>query len=378
MAKSKAGPHLPRVPELESGAKGLFDRRTAVLYAVVTEYIRTGLPSGSRMLAETYGLDLSPATIRNVLKELEEEDFLTQPHTSAGRLPTERALRLYVDALMQVENLPPEPSERIRAFFKENSGGALSARFAEDVGQLLSELSRRPALVLRNRTTSSFIRKIRFIPTRPSELLAVVVLEDASVENRFIRLDSPLESGELERVHNLLDELSRGRSLVDLRSHLEALAERDTSEVAPLGLLGGTLLKATLTELGPSQELIVTGRGSLLERGGDVERSRQLLIVLEDRARLIRLLDRVLGSERVQVFLGQDAEIAPDESLSLIAAGFEQEPGVLGALGILGPREMNYPGLVSLVANMASAMKNAKEDAGLALPSAPPVERKPD
>lgn len=377
MAKSKARPHLPRVSELESGAKTLFDRRTAVLYAVVTEYIRTGLPSGSRTLAETYGLDLSPATIRNVLKELEEEDFLTQPHTSAGRLPTERALRLYVDALMQVENLPPEPAERIRAFFQENSEGARSPRFAEDVGELLSELSRRPALVLRNRTASSSIRKIRFIPTRPSELLAVVVLEDASVENRFIRLDSPLESGELERVHNLLDELSRGRSLTDLRSHLGALSDRETSEVAQLGLLGGTLLKSTLAELSPSQELIITGRGSLLERGGDAERSRQLLIVLEDRARLTRLLDRVLGSDRVQVFLGRDAEIAPDESLSLVAAGFEQEPGVQGALGVLGPREMNYPGLVSLVANMASAMRNAKEDESLDPPSLSGPVRKP-
>ncbi|OQX68340.1 MAG: hypothetical protein B6A08_10600 [Sorangiineae bacterium NIC37A_2] len=206
MAKSKAGPRLPLASKFDRASKGLSDRRTQVLYAVVTEYIRTGLPSGSRTLAETYGLDLSPATIRHVLKELEEEDFLTQPHTSAGRLPTERALRLYVDALMRVENVPPETAERIRAFFQAHRGAALEARFAEALGGLLADLSHRPALVLRSRTTSSTIRTIRFIPTRPSELLAVIVLDDATVENRFIRLDSPLDPPSLERLHNLLDE----------------------------------------------------------------------------------------------------------------------------------------------------------------------------
>src|SRR5690606_21497243 len=127
LAKSKAGPRLPFASKFDRASKGLSDRRTQVLYAVVTEYIRTGLPSGSRTLAETYGLDLSPATIRHVLKELEEEDFLTQPHTSAGRLPTERALRLYVDALMRVENVSPETAERIRAFFQAHRGAALEA-----------------------------------------------------------------------------------------------------------------------------------------------------------------------------------------------------------------------------------------------------------
>lgn len=365
MAKSKAGPRLPFASKFDGASKGLFDRRTQVLYAVVTEYIRTGLPSGSRTLAETYGLDLSPATIRHVLKELEEEDFLTQPHTSAGRLPTERALRLYVDALMRVENVPPESAERIRAFFQVHRGAALEARFAEALGELLSDLSHRPALVLRSRTTSSTIRTIRFIPTRPSELLAVIVLDDTSVENRFIRLDAPLDAASLERLHNLLDELSRGRTLTELRAHLGTLAERDTRDVGELRLLGDALLRKTVAELGPSQELIITGRGSLLEKGGDVERTRQLLIVLEDRERLIRLLDRVLGSDRVQVFLGREAEMAPDESLSLIAAGFEQEAGVQGALGVLGPREMNYPGLVSLVENMATAMRNLNDDKGL-------------
>ncbi|OQX68339.1 MAG: hypothetical protein B6A08_10595 [Sorangiineae bacterium NIC37A_2] len=152
---------------------------------------------------------------------------------------------------------------------------------------------------------------------------------------------------------------------MEVRAHLAALAERDTRDVAELRLLGDALLRKTVAELGPSQELIITGRGSLLEKGGDAERTRQLLIVLEDRERLIRLLDRVLGSERVQVFLGREAEMAPDESLSLIAAGFEQEAGVQGALGVLGPREMNYPGLVSLVENMATAMRNLNEDKGL-------------
>jgi heat-inducible transcriptional repressor len=337
------------------------DRRTAVLYAVVTEYIRTGLPAGSRTLAETYGLDLSPATVRAVLKELEDENLLTQPHTSAGRLPTDRALRLYVDALLSTQDpmhVPRDRAERIRRFLSEREGVATgtSARIRpRELGELLSELSGNPAIVLQSRDETSVVRKIRFIPTRPGELLAVVVIEDGSVENRFIQLDSALDAGELERVHNLLDELCKSCTLVELRQRLGNLSLIDHDGTRALGQMGEGLVRSTLNEVGSAQELVVTGRTSL-----DVahpERTRQMLIVLEDRQRLIRLLDRVLGSDRVQVFLGKETESGPGESLSLVATGFEQVQGVRGAMGVLGPPGMDYPGLIPLLASMARAMR---------------------
>jgi len=365
---------VPKPERLERTEGGSFtDRRTAVLYAVVTEYIRTGLPAGSRTLAETYGLDLSPATVRAVLKELEDENLLTQPHTSAGRLPTDRALRLYVDALLSTQDpkrIPRDRAQRIRRFLGERESAGSLRVSARELGELLSELSGSPAIVLQSRDETAVVRKVRFIPTRPGELLSVVVTEDGSVENRFIQLDSVLESGELERVHNLLDELCKSCTLVELRERLTNLGQLEHDGTRALGQVGEGLVRATLSEVGSTQELVVAGRTSL--DVGHPERTRQMLVVLEDRQRLIRLLDRVLGSERVQVFLGKDVlshgllgqepgpglGVEPGESLSLVATGFERVQGVRGAMGVLGPPGMDYPGLIPLLASMATAIRD--------------------
>lgn len=334
------------------------ERRMAVLYAIVSEYIRTGQPAGSRTLTESYGLELSPATVRAVLKELEEEGFLMQPHTSAGRIPTERALRVYIDALMEVRRVPPEKAERIRSFFSERRGGRVSHDFAGEVGALLSDLSGAPSLVLQTRSESRVVQKIRFITTSPGELLAVVVLDDGSVENRFIRPEYPPDASTLERLHNLLDEAARGRSLTELRTYLMDRASKERDAAHALGQLGDALVRVTLSQIGNTEELIVSGRDSLLDGVSNPDRMRQLLVVLEDRERLIRLLDRVLGSERVQVFLGGEATTDLGSALSLVAAGFGQSTGVRGALGVLGPAEMDYPGLVPLVEAMARSLEH--------------------
>jgi heat-inducible transcriptional repressor len=344
------------------------DRRTAVLYAVVNEYIRTGLPSGSRTLAETYGLDLSPATVRAVLKELEEEELLTQPHTSAGRLPTDRALRLYVDAVLsdsRSRKIPVEHAERIRRFLSEQGASSFGHRgsgFAQEIGELLSELTGNPAIILENPSETRVVTKVRFIATRPGELLAVVVLADGSVENRFIFVDPPPSASDLDRVHNLLDELSGGCTLRELRAELGRLVLNEQNSTGGLGQLGAALVHSTLVEVGNSQELVITGRTNLLGEHGDPTRTRQMLIVLEDRERLIHLLDRVIGSSRVQVFLGKESETGPGESVSLVAAGFQQTRGARGAMGILGPPGMDYPGLIPLLSTVAQAIGGPEDD----------------
>jgi heat-inducible transcriptional repressor len=344
------------------------DRRTAVLYAVVNEYIRTGLPTGSRTLAETYGLDLSPATVRAVLKELEDEGLLTQPHTSAGRLPTDQALRVYVDALLTSSisrSVPNEHAERIRRFLSEREGatyGHRGAGFAREVGELLSELTGNPAVILENPSETRVVTKVRFIPTRPGELLSVVVLADGSVENRFIHADPHPSASDLDRVHNLLDEHCGGCTLRELRAELGRLVLSEQSSVGGLGQLGAALVQSTLLEVGNSQELVIAGRTNLLGDRGDPARTHQILIVLEDRQRLIHLLDRVIGSNRVQVFLGKETEAGPGEQVSLVAAGFKQARGVRGAMGVLGPPGMDYPGLIPLLSTVAQAIGGPDPD----------------
>jgi heat-inducible transcriptional repressor len=362
----------------------LSERGRAVLYAAVTEFINTGEPVASRTLSSRYRLNLSAATIRNVLKDLEEEGYLTQPHPSAGRLPTRPAYQLFIDALMRVRQVSPQDEGRIRELFQSDLDGSQLLR---ESGRLLSDLSGVPAVILRTRGDRRFVQKVRFIPTRPLELLSVVVLSDGSVENRFIHLEKPLDPSQLERVHLLLDEETSGQSLSDLRVHLSKLAEMERSEIGVLRRLSEELLGSALGRPSQTKEILIEGRTSLLQGQVEPEDLRRLLVALEDREQLVDLLDKTLAERSVQVFLGSEEEGSP---LSVVAASYRgAHEAPAGALGVLGPTRMNYPELVPLVGAMAQAMTHAlseeESDSDLsrqkihtASPNAPPGSPGPD
>ncbi len=194
-------------------------RARSILYAVVTEFIAAGEPVGSRTLVKKYGLDLSAATIRNVLADLEDAGYLTQPHTSAGRVPTEKAFRLFIDALMRVRQLSDDEATRIGELFSEMQPGVQLLR---ETGRLLSDLTGTAAILMRPRIESRMVVKVRFIPTRPGEVLSVIVLSDGTVENRFINVDGALNDSDLERLHAMLEEGIGGRSLADFEKLLRS------------------------------------------------------------------------------------------------------------------------------------------------------------
>ena len=345
-------PPVPHMSTLGVVAPELNDRARAVLYAVLTEFIATGEPVGSRTLSSRYGLALSPATIRNVLKDLEEDGLLSQPHKSAGRIPTRRAYQVFIDALMRVGHLNPEDEERIRDLFHDQLD---RSELLRQTGRLLTELGGVPSVVLQARSELRAVQKVRFIPTRPNEILSVIVLDDGSVENRFIPFEGPMAPGQLDRVHALLDEVTQGRSLRALKSHLTEMAEREKTELGALTRLSEGLLSSALDGVENSQEVIIEGHASLLSVSSDPERTKRLMIALEDRKQLLSLLHRTLNSQNVQVFLGEDDD--SESPLSVVAASFRR-PGAdaEGALGLLGPTRMDYPQLVPLVGAMARAM----------------------
>lgn len=335
----------------------LSERASQVLYAVVTEFIATGQPMGSRTLTTRYGFDLSAATIRNVLADLEDEGYLTQPHTSAGRLPTERALRFFIDELMSHKQVRAEDAERIRSLFAGPK--APSARMRE-AGRLLSELSGVPAVIVAARSETRHLVKVRFIPTGGGQLLSVLVLDDGTVENRFITLEAPIDQGQLERVHNLLDAVTSGRTLRDVSQHLEEISARERAEISQLTKLSGSLLNSALVGVERAQEVIIEGRSSLLGALEDPDHLRRLLVAMEDREQLIQLLDQTLSSSDVQVFLGTDTGEEGGSPLSLVAAAYRQEDhSAAGAVGVIGPTRMDYPGLVPLVGVMAKALSRS-------------------
>ena len=337
----------------------LSKRARSVLYAVVTEFIATAEPVGSRTLTRKYGFSLSAATIRNELADLEDTGYLAQPHTSAGRVPTEAAYRIFVDALMHVREVSQTDAARIKDYFGElNSDSDL----LRETGKLLSDLSGAPAVLVRVRTESRTLLTLRFIPTRPFELLSVMVFSDGTVENRFIHVEKPVSEHELERVHNMLNQVVKGRTLSAIREYFANDVAHHTDEIATLRTLGLSLVRAATENATRGVDVVIQGQSRLLESPefGNVERVRELLFALEDRERLLTLLDRTLGSTHVNVFLGEETEKMVGFPVSLVAAPYSEEDGeASGALGVIGPTRMDYPFVVPLVGATALAMSAA-------------------
>lgn len=341
-------------PSPDDAPVPLSDRARAVLYAVVTEFIDTGEPVGSRTLSTRHGLELSSATIRNVLKDLEEAGYLLQPHTSAGRVPTLAAFRLFIDALMRIRALPAVQEGQIRELFAQQLA---PAELLRESGRLLSELSGQPAVIVRARPEGRALRRVRFVPSQPGELLAVLILDDGSVENRFIRAPQGLELGQLERLHNLIDEVTHGRTLAELSRYLGELARRDRDELGALGRLGDQLVGPAAERAVGQREVIVEGRSTLVSGGLEPGRLRELLLALDDREQVAVLLDRTLRCPDVQVFLGDEGAARPGSSpLSVVAAPYAAAGVSAGVVGTVGPRRMDYPALVPLVATVARAL----------------------
>lgn len=333
-------------------------RARSVLYAAVTEFIASGEPVASRTLTKKYGFDLSAATIRNVLADLEESGYLTQPHTSAGRVPTPAAYRLFVDALMEERKLSSEERADIDGWFSELPPGTDLLR---EAGRRLSHLSGAPALLIRAGSATRTLLKLRFIATRPGELLAVIVFSDGTVENRFLRVEESVSESELERIHNMLEDAVAGRTLVDVREHFVS-GMREQNELGPLSQKGWGLVRAAAEGAARGLTIEIEGQARLLESAefGDVGSARELLRVLEDRQRLLALLDSALSSDNVRVYLGEEAAQAVGFPVTVVAAPFREEDGEsAGALGVIGPTRMNFPFLVPRVSAAADAMSAA-------------------
>lgn len=353
-------------------AATLPSRARSVLYAAVSEFIATGEPVGSRTLAKKYGFNLSAATIRNVLSDLEELGYLMQPHTSAGRVPTEAAFRLFIDDLMKTQQLSADAATKITSWLNE---APLSKDVLRSTGKLLSELTGVPAIVARAQNPDRTVLKIRFVPTRPKEILSVVVFVDGSVENRFIVVEQSMLERELDRLHELLEHVGVGRSLSEIREYFARACEDERHNIERLNQREHHLVEQALVSRTVMSEVIVEGQHKLLERP-ELTRDdelKQLLYALDDHERLVSLLDRTLSANDIRVYLGAEIFEREDSPMGLITAPFRAADGeAKGAVGVLGPRRMDYPVMVPLVSATADAI-----GAALARANEPKVKPKP-
>jgi heat-inducible transcriptional repressor len=349
-----------------SSVMQLSQRARRILFAVVTEYIETGEPVGSRTIARRYGLELSAASIRNVLSDLDEAGLLLQPHTSAGRIPTDAAIRLFIDALMEAKTISAEDRAALHAKVADFYAREQDPLRAS--GRLLSEMSGAAAVVARQ-SKGRTLSQLRFIPTRPGQLLAVLVFEDGTVENRFVKIEAPVPAVELDRIHNLLADVIEGRTLGEVRDLFARRLADDRASVDALKRKAFDLAHQAVSDVAAHSQVVIEGQLRLIDlpEYADVDRLRKLVVALEEREELVALLDRTLGAGAVTVFVGRETGELANGQLSLVLAPFSADGQPAGTVGVIGPTRMDYAKVMPLVDATASAMSDA-------LSSSPPKQ----
>jgi heat-inducible transcriptional repressor len=331
----------------------LNERSREIFRQIVESYLATGEPVGSRNLSRLLPITLSPASVRNVMSDLEQLGLIYAPHTSAGRLPTELGLRFFVDALMQVGDL----SEQERRSIESQFAGTRTAKSLEAVlteaSQMLSGLTRSAGVVLTAKNNVR-LKHVEFVRLEPERALAVLVSEDGQVENRVLNIPSGLPTSSLIEAGNFLNARIRGKTLGELRSEIEkAVAEGQ----AELDQLAQKVISAGLASWSGGEDeerqLIVRGHANLLEdlrALEDLERVRSLFDALETKRGVIDLLGRAERAEGVRIFIGSENNLFSLSGSSTIVAPYRNGKGrIIGVIGVIGPTRLNYARVIPMV-----------------------------
>lgn len=359
----RSSPLAAYAPPVQDRKPELGYRARRILNAVVSEYIATGEPVGSRRISKRYGINLSPATIRNELADLEEAGCLTQPHHSAGRIPTERGFRVFIDALMQMREVAAEDRAAVLARMRQLRPGVDD--ILREAGHVLASLASAAALITRPRTEVERLVHIRFLPLQSDDasgtrLLAVIVTRSGTIQNRIFQVPEVVDPTELERIHNLLAQTARDRTLGELREELARSIGTERDEYDRLRRRARQMVDAAAAGAPREREVIIEGHGMLFDRPefADAEKIRRFLRAFEDKEKLLDLLDRTIAAGGVQVLVGSEANISDVSDVGLISAHYRAGGLRAGSLGIIGPTRLDYAKLMPLVSFVAQVMSH--------------------
>ena len=326
----------------------LDDRKLSVLRAIVEDFVRTHEPVGSKALVERHSLGVSPATIRNDMAALEEEGFIAQPHTSAGRIPTDKGYRLFVDRLSQVK--PLSPAER-RAIEKFLSGAVDLDDVMRRSVRLLAQITRQVALVQYPSLTSSALRHVEVVPLSEHRLLLVLIADSGRIEQRIVEVPTALSEDDLARLRTLVNESVDGEPLASLSERVTDLPERFDEAARPAVSIVLAALLETVVER--HEERIVMGGTANLARYVDgFDSLEPVLEALEEQMVLMRLLGAA-GADSVSVTIGHENLVASMSSTSVISAGYGPNQGTVARIGVVGPTHMDYPSTMASVRAVA-------------------------
>lgn len=327
----------------------LNERSREIFRYIVDSYLHSGAPVGSRTISREAGIALSPASIRNVMADLEDAGLLFAPHTSAGRLPTEQGLRLYIDGLMQIGNLSSEERQEIEA------ACAATDRSLDDVlrstSTLLSGLSSCASLVIAPKSASP-IKQIQFTQLTPRRVLTILLLANGLVENRILDLDEDIPPSALTTAANYLNAKLQGRSVAETEKLIEQeIAENKTQ----LDAITQRLVKKGIAMPASNNDgrIIIRGQSRLLQDVRaleDLERARTLLSYLEEQQNMLNLLGSVDTAQGVQIFIGAENKIFDQSGWSLIISPYQNnEEQIVGAIGVIGPTRLDYDRIIPMV-----------------------------
>lgn len=342
----------------------LSERSRLILQAIIEDYTTTGEPVGSRTLSRRAGINLSPASVRNVMADLEELGYLYSPHTSAGRIPTDKGYRFYVASLLQVQQLSHEVRDHLR---RECQVPELDTEgLLREAGRILSAASNYTGLVMVPRFTSTVFRRIEFVRLAEQRVLVVFITQTGIVQHKLVEVDEPLTQSELDEVTNYLNQEFSGLSIQEIKSRI-------ASEMAQEQALYDSLQRRALLlssyvlqhELGG--QVFVEGASNILEQPefADVSTMRRLLRTFDQKSLLVELLDKAQQVEGVQILIGSAENHSEIEGCSLVTSCYSSRRGTTGILGVIGPTRMPYAMVIPLVdyaASLVSDILNSESD----------------
>lgn len=329
-------------------ADDLNTRSRNILEAIIEDYIVSGAPVGSRSVSRRPRMALSPATVRNVMSDLEEMGYLCSPHTSAGRIPTEKGYRLYVDSLLQVRSLSRE--EKLKLASINRFEGYKIEDMLQEASKVLSGISRYTGIVRAPKFSSTVFRQIEFVNLSRGKILVILVGETGLVQNQVIESDENISASELEQIANYLNQALSGLTI-------QKAKERIFQEMSQEHALYNQLYRRAFKLSGDAlreesvDQVFIEGAANILEQPefADIDRMKRLFRTFEQKSKLLELLDKSQQADGVKIFIGSESQYSDIEGCSLITATYSDRHGALGTLGVIGPSRMPYSMVIPVV-----------------------------
>jgi heat-inducible transcriptional repressor len=333
------------------------DKRAQILLKTLVEhYISDGQPIGSRTLLQHSGLDVSPATIRNVMSDLEQLGFIASPHTSAGRVPTQKGYRLFVDSLLTVQPLGSQAVQQLKSGLSSPNPNELINSAAD----MLSQLTQFAGLVMIPKRKRIAFKHLEFLPLSETRILVIIVTSDGNVQNRIILADKPYSSSELTQASNYFNSHYAGQTFEEVQQNLHSELQQMQSDMNRL--MSAAMAASSTQAKGDKDGVIIAGERNLLqvdELSTNVTSLRKLFELFERRTSLMQLLDNSQHAEGIQIFIGGESGYLALDECSMITAPYEADGQVVGTLGVIGPTRMAYERVIPIVDVTAKLLSNA-------------------